>query len=305
MIVLVPTSNRSDKALSAGLIKRLQAHPDIKCYTFLLMDNNDPESYEITEHYIQTAKPDWIICFGDRVEMGASARAAFLNKVKIAHVYAGIVADTKQATYDEIVRHQITLMADMCFCEDRASSILVYTLWETIGKIKAEIKDGELDLKNIHVVGITHFDDVIIDESEVPDEPYDLVLYNPITRFNAYAKMMDDWRDIMLFTARHPDKPNVRAIFVAPNRDKERKHDNPFTVAITFKEYTHAQFLGLLSHCRNFITNSSSGYYEAPHFLKEENILWVGIRNDLRQKYIKLEMGASDKIMEVFVSLLK
>jgi UDP-N-acetylglucosamine 2-epimerase len=37
-----------------------------------------------------------------------------------------------------------------------------------------------------------------------------------------------------------------------------------------------------LKHCHKFITNSSSSYYEAPFFLKPEQIVKIGLRNQNR-----------------------
>ena len=64
------------------------------------------------------------------------------------------------------------------------------------------------------------------------------------------------------------------------------------------------QFLGLLKNCRRFITNSSAAIYEAPHFLKPEQIIMVGDRNRNRPKG-PFKTGASDRIVEILHEMAK
>ncbi len=59
-----------------------------------------------------------------------------------------------------------------------------------------------------------------------------------------------------------------------------------------------SEFLGLLRNCSRFITNSSAAIYEAPYFLKPEQIIHIGERNRDRDKG-PFMTDASDRIVEV------
>jgi len=65
------------------------------------------------------------------------------------------------------------------------------------------------------------------------------------------------------------------------------------------------QFLGLLKNCKRFMTNSSCEYYEAPLFLKPEQIIHIGERNKERgSKYADMKIkNATKNIIKALQSL--
>jgi len=202
--------------------------------------------------------------------------------VKIAHVYAGVVNDPI-TTFDDINRHCISLWADLCFCEDEQSRKLVESLWIKINKLTSDHWEN-----HTYNVGITHLDDLEIDESLVPNEPYDLVLYNPVK----YDLNGAEFRI---------SEPERKMIAIGPNPDP-----NPLKefVEYTYDNVPQPQFFGLLKNCERFITNSSAAYYEAPYFLKPEQIILIGNRNKNRSTPKTLETGASDKIVKILKEFL-
>jgi UDP-N-acetylglucosamine 2-epimerase len=101
--------------------------------------------------------------------MTAAAAACFNNNVPIAHVYAGV--NNNIATLDDINRHIITAWSDIQFCESQEAVYRANDIMTAVGK----------SIKNAHLVGITHLDDLEVSEAMVPDVPYDLVLFNPVT----------------------------------------------------------------------------------------------------------------------------
>lgn len=242
MVILIPVGCRSDYNLTRGLRNNIKD---------ALMIELDPSSFgtsyikvlEALENY----KVECIIITGDRWEMLAACISAFENCIPIAHLYAGV--KNSFATHDDIFRHMITLMSDIQLVENQKCAKTVKRLCNAIGK-----------KPNIHVVGITHLDEVILDYSKVPLEPYNLILYNPTTR--------------------------KKEIFIGPNPDKA--YDN----------LPQEQYLALVKMCDNFITNSSSGIYEAPFLIKKGKIHMLGSRNTMRTKK-KVKLGATSKIMKV------
>lgn len=225
--IYVPYSCRSGYGLIKPLIRKLE------------------EKYELTPY---PHLSDIVIIVGDRREMLFPAFNAFLERKPLIHIYAGI-KQNNGITHDDLIRHCITLLSDYQLVESPEAKKVVEELCESVGKAP-----------NVHVVGITHLDDLELDFSKVPDEPYNLILYNPTTK--------------------------IKEIFVAPNPDK------------AYATLPREQFLGLLSSCKHFISNSSAMIYEAPFFLKDDKIIPIGKRNRNRPK-VKLCPGGTQNILNV------
>jgi len=283
--ILVPIGCRSDGGLSAPVIKRLREHfitlpVDLAPQDFLT-------SYQLIDAICKADPPDLILITGDRVEMCAAAAAAFHNKVKIAHFYAGIWNDPI-TTFDDVDRHCITLWSEIQFCESDNAALTVEMLKAAYGIAADPI-----------VVGISHLDDLEVDESVCPPYPhvkYDLLLINhELNGKNKYSGLqsLKEYnfvvKNIVNYTVQiggNPDGPigQIGDVY-------ERNLPRP-------------QFMGLLKNCQRFITNSSSAIYEAPHFLKPEQIIMVGDRNRNRPRG-PFKSGASDRIVEILKEYLK
>lgn len=112
---------------------------------------------------------DIVICVGDRKEIHEVAVKAFLAHKYIIHYYAG-VKQRYMTTYDDYLRHCITILSDEQWVESKRAKRIVKKLCKVIGKEP-----------NIKIVGSNHLPDEL-DYSEVYKEPYNLVLYNPCTK---------------------------------------------------------------------------------------------------------------------------
>lgn len=297
--ILVPVGCRSDEGLSAPIIRRLKEQDWCECITIPLVAGDYLESFKsiylglaLGTSHPHLPQVDLVLITGDRIEMEACAQACFLNHVKIAHFYAGII-DYSFVLFDDIHRHCITLMSDIAFCESKEAAETVIRLWRDIGKIL--VKPGFMVVPetfrdyNIHIVGISHLDDLEVDEALVPSEPYDLLLFNEITIGKEIRSFLQDKKIIMIGS--NPDGK-------IPLEEKFQRFGLPNDYEY-YENLPRAQFLGLLKRCNRFITNSSSAYYEAPHFLKPEQIILVGKRNKNRSTPKKLEVGASQKIVRI------
>lgn len=286
--VLVPIGCRSDEGLSAPVIKHLGS----SAYALRLQYHDFYNAYYEVEKFISEFEPDIALLFGDRIEMCGAAAACFHNNVPIAHVYAGVGCN--QALFDDINRHVITLYSDIQFCESDSAAKRVENLLTAIGK-----------KPNWYVVGITHLDDVTISEKYVPKEPYDLVVYNPVTAYNKLKNitiMADELNQIrelikksglVYFISSNPDPG---AYFISNHYEDIKLKINANSVYLPNLE--RPEFLGLLKNCSRFIGNSSAAVYEAPHFLKPEQIVHIGERNRDRDKG-PFTPDASDRIVEV------
>jgi len=281
MRILVGVGDRADKALSAPIIKRLNKSDKIDCEVVYLMPGNIIASYMLVEAKLNTDIYDLVFCTGDRVEMAAAANCAFHNNIKIAHFYAGILNPSFKM-FDCIDRHIITLQSDIQFVESKDAGVNVCKLLNSIQKIP-----------QCYNVGISHLDDIEIDESALPKEPYDLILINAVTRhkhtrFDVYKDLLNiDFLD--------------KKIQIGSNADGDMI---PLKNCEYFKTLPRPIYLGLLKNCNRFISNSSDIYYMAPALgLKPEQIIQVGLRNINRESKGPFLTGASDKIVKVLEEL--
>lgn len=279
--ILVPFGCRSDIGLSEPIVKRMREKFDVELIN--LFPQKFGASYIKFESYCDgthgNKKPDLVFCTGDRVEMCAAACAAFHNGIPIAHYYAGCINEPP-TVLDDTNRHCITLWSTIQFVENRFAEGIVW-----------DLKKAVYLPTNIHVVGISHLDDLVIDESKVPivtsgirgseeswKTSYDLYLINYVAGE----------------TLTLPAFGNI-GIQIGGNPDGDT---DKVPGAIYYKNLPRAQFLGLLKNCERFITNSSAAYYEAPYFLKPEQIIMIGNRNR-RRHAVTMNQGASDKIVKI------
>ena len=286
--ILIPQGERADYGISKPIIRRLRLQEWCKVKVLPLIPSSFGNSYFKAKAICIDWKPDIMLAVGDRIEMTGAVAAAFHSDIPIAHYGSG-VTNTPISTYDDINRHCITLWSEIALCEDKNSAITTYVLWELINKVMISVKVREVDLEslNIHEVGITHMDDVIPDESLVPNEPYDLVAYNPTTMY----------KEEFSFTPK-----SKRVICVKPNSDPTMMDFVKYIKSLGCEYWgtvERMKYMGLLKNCQNFFTNSSSAYYEAPHFLKPEQIIIIGDRNKNRSTPIIKDKGASDRIVEL------
>jgi len=259
--ILIPEMCRSTEALTKPIIERLWKEKWCSCYPFGIEPNDIPANYYETETIIKEYKPDLIFIVGDRVEAMSVAQCAFLNNIPICHYGSGIT-NYPPSCYDDFVRHQIAIVSNILLCEDQNS-------YERMCNIVSILR---LNDKEIHRVGNLYLDDLELDFSLCPSEPYDLVLINAET-LNPKDFNVDNIElyRYTIFIGSNPDKNlvNYNYNFKKLGFSEDKYYDN----------LPRNQYLGLLSKCKRFISNSSSIYYESPLYLKPVQIIHVGLRN--------------------------
>ena len=290
--IMIPLGSRAEWGLSAPIIRRLGEDPKFEVITFKLEVGDFGESYALTKKWIIVTQPDFAVIVADRIEMTGAAAACFHNHVPFAHYFAGIL-NNPLATLDDINRHCITLWSKIQFCESFECAENVRALFKPIGKVS-----------ELYTVGITHLEDITLDDECVPNGKYYLVLYNPITSYSKdfnEAIMRREIEDIKAYCGDFP------TVFIYPNKDPGTDYIFEELNAMTMENgnytlYYHSlprpQFLYLLKHCEKFISNSSATIYEAPHFLKKKQIINIGERNQNRTNSFKTYSG-SKEIYEV------
>jgi acetyltransferase-like isoleucine patch superfamily enzyme len=227
---------------------------------------------------------EYVLACGDRKETFDSCLFDFRENLPIIHLWAGEVS---QGTHDEVYRWAITNMSMMQLCTNGTAKARVLRFCDAISK-----------KPNAHIVGNVMLDNMEIDESEVPDFPYNLVLYNPPT--SDLAKVYDEIIEI---------QDNIyfeykRYFWIAPNGDKGSEFIKQFA---NLRSMPRPKFLGYLKNCNQFITNSSCAEYEAQFLLKPEQIIHIGERNkDRESKHADMTIpNASDNIINILKTLDK
>lgn len=269
--ILVPQGCRSDIPLSDPVIKRLKEDDSFEVIVLKLNPHSFGDSYFKTKSLCLHFKPDLLYATGDRIEMTAAACAAFHSNVPVIHYGAGVL-NKVQATWDDRNRHCITLWSDFWLCEDEDSAEVTIRFLRELGIREAF---------NVEVVGHTHCDDIEVDESLVPQNGYTLILYNPTTMYEEEVpQILKEVDGGLVWIGSNPD-PTIQKFPI--------DHEN----------LPRAQFLGLMKNCKRFISNSSCVYYEAPMFLKPEQIIIIGDRNKKRSSKFNGKPGASEKIVKI------
>ncbi len=220
------------------------------------------EILDTTDDYKEA---DYILAVGDRKETFDFVLERFRENKKIIHLWAGEIS---QGTHDEIYRHAMTLMSVLQLCTNNEAKSRVEAICNAIDK-----------KPNAIVVGNIMLDNLEIDESAVPGNDYDLILYNPPT--NLSPDGVENEIQQILKMIKGP------MIWIEPNGDPMSDLITPY---VTIKNLPRPVFLGLLKNCKRFISNSSCLYYEAPFLLKEDQIIQIGVRNEERESKVA-EMG--------------
>jgi UDP-N-acetylglucosamine 2-epimerase len=289
--IAVPNGGRSNEGLIEPILKRLRADPSFEIFQiyFDTEVGDFDNAYKYSDYVLRMGEIniDLVLCVGDRIEITAAAAAAFHHNIPIAHVYAGTVGDHNML--DAVNRHVITLWSDIQFCESEFAAEHVAALKSAAG----------LDY-NTHVVGCTHTDDLEIVEGRVYEEPYDLILFNPLTKTDPTTIKSE-----LIELIKTLDYSKT-ILWIGPNDDENRDYvikyfselhgDGEYTIHYA-SNLPRPSFLGLLKNCDRFIGNSSSMFYEAPYFLKPEQIIHIGTRNASRETIT--QYGASDKIVKI------
>jgi len=222
-------------------------------------------------------KAEFILAVGDRVETFEFVLKRFQENKRIIHLWAGEIS---QGTHDEVYRHAMTLMSEIQLCTNPEAEKRVIDLCNAIDK-----------KPKVYVVGNLMLDNLEIDESRVPKEPYDLVLYNPPTKLskNEIFKEIEQIKRLLI----------KKYIWVESNGDFCSELIKPY---ITHSNLSRPEFLGLIRYCARFITNSSCMHYEAPFLLKQKQIIPIGKRNQNREsKHANMKIkNASDHIIKIF-----
>jgi len=216
---------------------------------------------EQTTMVLSKLNPDIVLILGDRYEIFATAIAAMILNIPIAHCHGG---ESTQAAIDEAIRHSITKMSYLHFvaAEDYKRRV---------------IQLGE-DPKRVFFVGALGFDSVknlsLFTKSEL-EQRFEISLEKRLLMITYHSVTLERDQNInnleQILSALDEFK-DTALIFSSPNADhdggkiKARIEDyvKRNTNAYFFESLGQRAYVSFLNHADCVIGNSSSGIFEAP-----------------------------------------
>ena len=231
MKILIVTGSRADYGPLEWPIRVLQDDPFFQGQLVNIWNHTFQDAFSTVWEAIKAEHPDMMLVLGDRFEILAAATAAHLQRVPIAHIGGG---DVTEGSYDDAMRD----------CISRFASVHFVTNDIALARLCGRGYD------RVHLVGSPGIDYILHADwkRERPiAEPYVVVSYQPET--------IDGTVDL---TAVEEAIAGRKAIWITSNPDMGSERIPAGLI------YEHGEFLNLLSHCEEFIGNSSAMLYEAP-----------------------------------------
>ena len=237
--VLAVTSGRADASPIQPVVRAIQGCACINLY----LGSSTPyimAAQAITEVgvSIATHSPDVVLLLGDRYETLATALAATIAKVPIAHIHGG---EASFGSFDNQIRDAISKLAHIHF-------------------VAAEPFKGRLiaigeDPERIHVVGAPGLDN-LVDLPPRKPEKYFVATYHPPTLgepggIHALIEALDRF-------------PDYDVIWTGVNNDPGRDEIFDILREKDIRSYSPRDYLLACRNAAAVVGNSSSGIIEAP-----------------------------------------
>lgn len=202
-------------------------------------------------------QPDVAVSVTDRYESLATATAAFLSNVHVAHIQGGEVS----GSHDDSMRHAITKLSHIHFPANQDSADRIRKLGE--------------DPRFIFNVGCPATDlllkvNVSRRDESWPD-PYILVSFNSVT---TQTPEENKWQATWLLEACR--ESGIDTLFIPPNHDCGSYEIQEVATKLfcevgqnwlaAYPSVPHSEFINLMAHASALVGNSSSGIREACYF---------------------------------------
>lgn len=297
--VAVVTGTRAEYGLLQGLMKEIQADPDLVLQLVVTGMHLAPE-FGLTWRDIEqdgftidrtvdmllsadtplgtaksmglgmigladalaSLKSDIVVLLGDRFEMLSAASAAMVQGLPIAHIHGG---EATLGAMDEAIRHSVTKMSHLHFTAAEPYRERVIQLGENPDRV---FNFGALGVENIRRIEPMNRQDL---ESDLgmglgPDSV--LVTFHPATLEPGQAE--SQFNELM---SALDHRPGVRILFTAANADAEGRKINSMIETYVSQHkgrsiFVHSlgqkRYLSALKYIGAMVGNSSSGLVEAP-----------------------------------------
>ena len=239
---------------------------------------------------LSSLAPDVVVLLGDRYEILATAQAALILGIPVAHIHGGEITS---GAFDDSIRHAITKMSSLHFvaAEDYARRVV------QLGEQPSSVFNvGSLGVENALASKPMNKSDLSKALNVELESPILLVTYHPTTR-----STMSVTEEIDQVLSALENFSYCTIVFTGVNADPGNAEVSTriakFVQRDTRLRSLHAslgqnKYLSLLNLCDVVIGNSSSGIIEAPAFGKPT--VNIGNRQDGRLR--------ADSIIDVGVA---
>ncbi|MFH1282265.1 MAG: UDP-N-acetylglucosamine 2-epimerase [bacterium] len=209
-------------------------------------------------------KPDFLILLGDRFETLASAFAAFIARIPIAHIHGGEVTE---GAFDDAIRHSVTKMSQLHFVSTELYRKRVIQLGEFPNRV---FNVGALGIDNIKKMklltksALERVLDFKFGKNTV------LVTFHPVTledntsekQFTELLKVLSSFKNLkIIFTKPNADTFGRIILKLIDNYVKKYSYK-----AKAFTSLGQLNYLSTVKYVDAVIGNSSSGIIEVPTF---------------------------------------
>ena len=210
--------------------------------------------------------PDVVVLLGDRYEILATAQAALILNIPVAHIHGG---ELTSGAFDDSIRHAVTKMSSLHFVAAQEYARRVVQLGEQPSSV---FNVGSLGVENALASKLMDKSDLSAALNVELKNPILLVTYHPTTR--STMSVTEETDQVLsalekfsyctiVFTGVNADPGNAELssqITKFVQRDPKRRS--------LHASLGQNKYLSLLNLCDAVIGNSSSGIIEAPAFGK-------------------------------------
>lgn len=274
-IKCIVCSTGQHKEMTDPLLKMFKVKVD---HTFNIMKPNQTLRHITTtvlEHLTDTIrqqKPDYLMIQGDTTTTMAASLAAFYEKIKIAHVEAGLRTWDKSNPYpEEVNRRVIDCMADLYFAHTLAAKNNL--LAEGIAESKIEVTgntviDALLDVLKMDIrQSSTTF-------NEIPTDAKKIVLITAHRRENFGEPLVNICAAIKKLASIYPNIYFVYPVHLNPNVvNVTRRLLRNINNVILIKPLDYIAFSHLMKRSYLILTDSGGVQEEAPSLGKPVLVL--------------------------------
>lgn len=296
--ICIVTGTRAEYGLFAGLMREIDADPDLELQIIATCMHLSPEfgsTYRQIEEdgftiarkvdnlvYSDTPEgvaksmghacigladaykdlaPDIIVLLGDRFETLGAACAAVAGKIPVAHIHGG---ELSEGAMDDSFRHAVTKLSHLHFTATDQYRRRVIQLGEQPDRVW---NTGALGVENIETMKLLSRAELEEEIAFSLGERCVMVTFHPVTLESDAAGQFQNLLDAIDAIS------DMRAIFTYANADTEGRLINSMIKdyvgrvgdrAVAFQSMGQLRYLSALQYVSAVLGNSSSGIIEAP-----------------------------------------
>lgn len=212
---------------------------------------------------LERLKPHVVVILGDRYEMMATAIAAHVARIPIAHIHGG---ETTEGAIDEAIRHSITKMSAIHFVTTESHKRRAIQLGEDPARV---FNFGAPGIDHSHRQKLMAKDQLALELGLDLSKPTAIATYHPVTLENDTSGAQIE----ALLGA--IERSGLQVVFTSANADTHGRVINEQLKRFCerepsrfrfFSSLGQKRFLAALKHLDLMIGNSSSGVIESGSF---------------------------------------